>query len=91
LELETTFMAAAEIDVKYVAHLARIALAPDESESPGIVVFLHLFNLPSSCQNLRLQDFSNQPARDCASEVSRSKPPPFSACSACSAGIRFLA
>jgi aspartyl-tRNA(Asn)/glutamyl-tRNA(Gln) amidotransferase subunit C len=32
LKLETLAMASAEIDVKYVAHLARIALSPDEEK-----------------------------------------------------------
>jgi aspartyl-tRNA(Asn)/glutamyl-tRNA(Gln) amidotransferase subunit C len=32
LKLETPRMAAAEINVKYVAHLARIALTPDEEK-----------------------------------------------------------
>jgi len=32
LKLETPLMAAAEIDIKYVAHLARISLLPDEEK-----------------------------------------------------------
>jgi aspartyl-tRNA(Asn)/glutamyl-tRNA(Gln) amidotransferase subunit C len=35
LKLETTFMASAEIDIKYVAHLARLHLTPDEEKKLG--------------------------------------------------------
>jgi aspartyl-tRNA(Asn)/glutamyl-tRNA(Gln) amidotransferase subunit C len=34
-KLETPGMAAAELDVKYVAHLARISLSPDEEKKLG--------------------------------------------------------
>jgi aspartyl-tRNA(Asn)/glutamyl-tRNA(Gln) amidotransferase subunit C len=36
LKLETDFMASAEIDVKYVAHLARLALTPEEEKKLGV-------------------------------------------------------
>jgi len=35
LKLETSRMASAEIDVKYVAHLARLALTPEEEKQLG--------------------------------------------------------
>ena len=48
-------MAATEIDVKYVAHLARLALTPDEEKKLGA----QLGNILGYIENLRQLDVSN--------------------------------
>ena len=48
-------MAAAEIDVKYVAHLARMALTPDEEKKLGA----QLGNILGYIEKLRELDVSN--------------------------------
>ncbi len=48
-------MAAAQIDVKYVAHLARIALAPDEEKKLGA----QLGNILGYIEKLRELDVTN--------------------------------
>lgn len=48
-------MAAAEIDIKYVAHLARVALTPDEEKKLGA----QLGNILGYIEKLRELDVSN--------------------------------
>jgi len=55
LKLETSFMAAAEIDIKYVAHLARIALTPDEEKK----LAAQLGNILGYIEKLRELDVTN--------------------------------
>ncbi len=55
LKLETLFMAATELDVKYVANLARIALTPDEEKKLGA----QLGNILGYIEKLRELDVSN--------------------------------
>jgi aspartyl-tRNA(Asn)/glutamyl-tRNA(Gln) amidotransferase subunit C len=54
LKLETLFMASAELDVKYVAHLARLALTPDEEKKLGA----QLGNILGYIEKLRELDVS---------------------------------